>query len=165
MATKPPAKAPSKGKDELRPLASNRRARHEYTVLETVEAGIKLSGTEVKAVRTGRVQLKDSFVEFRDGQAWLIGAHISHYTHGNRENHEPEQPRKLLLKKRQIDKFFGRTQLKGLTVVPLSVYLKGNWIKLEIALVTGKKEYDKRETEKTREMDREAETAVKTGRW
>ena len=121
--------------------------------------------TEVKAVRTGRVQLKDSFVDFRDGQAWLIGAHISHYTHGNRENHEPEAPRKLLLKKRQIDKFFGRTQLKGLTVVPLSVYLKGNWIKLEIALVTGKKEYDKRETEKTRELDREADAAVKTGRW
>ncbi|MFY9820837.1 MAG: SsrA-binding protein SmpB [Thermoanaerobaculia bacterium] len=161
MATK----APAKGKDELRPLASNRRARHDYAVLETVEAGIKLSGTEVKAARSGRVQLKDSFVEFRDGQAWLIGAHISHYTHGNRENHEPEQPRKLLLKKRQIEKFFGRTQLKGLTVVPLSVYLKGNWIKVEIALVTGKKEYDKRETEKTRELDREAEAAVKGGRW
>ena len=159
MATK----APTKGKDALRPLASNRRARHDYAVLETVEAGIKLSGTEVKAVRTGRVQLKDSFVEFRDGQAWLIGAHISHYTHGNRENHEPEQPRKLLLKKRQIEKFFGRTQLKGLTVVPLSVYLKGNWIKVEIALVQGKKLYDKREAERTRELDREAEAAVKGG--
>ena len=165
MATKAPTKAPGKGKDEMRPLASNRRARHDYAVLETMEAGIKLSGTEVKAVRTGRVQLKDSFVEFRDGQAWLIGAHISHYTHGNRENHEPEQPRKLLLKKRQIDKLFGRTQLKGLTVVPLSVYLKGNWIKVEIALVQGKKLYDKRESEKTRELDREAEAAVKSNQW
>ena len=114
--------------------------RHDYAVLETVEAGIQLSGTEVKSVRRGKVQLKDSYVEFKDGQAWLIGAHISPYSHGNRENHEPEQRRKLLLKKRQIDRFFGRTQLKGLTVVPLSLYLKGNWIKVEIALVQGKRE-------------------------
>lgn len=155
----------TKGKDEPRPLASNRRARHDYEVLETVEAGIQLSGTEVKSVRSGRVQLKDSFVEIKDGQAWLVGAHISPYSHGNRENHEPEQRRKLLLKRRQIERFFGRTQLKGLTVVPLSVYLKGNWIKVEIALVQGKKVFDKRETEKTRELDREVEAVVKSGRW
>jgi SsrA-binding protein len=155
----------TKGKDEPRPLASNRRARHDYEVLETVEAGIQLSGTEVKSVRSGRVQLKDSFVELKDGQAWLVGAHISPYSHGNRENHEPEQRRKLLLKRRQIERFFGRTQLKGLTVVPLSVYLKGNWIKVEIALVQGKKVFDKRETEKTRELDREVEAVVKSGRW
>jgi SsrA-binding protein len=154
-----------KNKNEPRLLASNKRARHEYAVLESVEAGIQLSGTEVKSVRTGKVQLRDSYVEFKDGQAWLIGAHISAYSHGNRENHEPEQRRRLLLKKRQIDRFFGRTQLKGLTVVPLSLYLKGNWIKLEIALVQGKKEYDKRETEKTRELDREVEAVIKTGRW
>ena len=155
----------TKGKDEPRPLASNRRARHDYEVLETVEAGIQLSGTEVKSVRSGRVQLKDSYVEIKDGQAWLVGAHISPYSHGNRENHEPEQRRKLLLKRRQIERFFGRTQLKGLTVVPLSVYLKGNWIKVEIALVQGKKVFDKRETEKARELDREVEAVVKTGRW
>jgi SsrA-binding protein len=152
-------------KDEPRPLASNRRARHDYEVLETVEAGIQLSGTEVKSVRSGRVQLKDSYVEIKDGQAWLVGAHISPYSHGNRENHEPEQRRKLLLRKRQIDRFFGRTQLKGQTVVPLSVYLKGNWIKVEIALVQGKKAFDKREAEKTRELDREVEAVVKSGRW
>ena len=155
----------TKARDAVRPLASNKRALHDYQVLDTFEAGIRLSGTEVKSVRLGRVQLKDSYVEFKDGQAWLVGVHISPYSHGNRENHEPEQRRKLLLKRRQIERFFGRTQLKGLTVVPLSVYLKGNWIKLEIALVTGKKEYDKRETEKTRELDREADAAVKTGRW
>ena len=154
-----------KNKNEPRLLASNKRARHDYAVLESVEAGIQLSGTEVKSVRTGKVQLRDSYVEFKDGQAWLIGAHISAYSHGNRENHEPEQRRRLLLKKRQIDRFFGRTQLKGLTVVPLSLYLKGNWIKVEIALVQGKREYDKRETEKTRELDREVEAVVKTGRW
>jgi SsrA-binding protein len=155
----------TKAKDAVRPLASNRRARHEYQVLETFEAGIQLAGTEVKSAREGRVQLKDSYVELKDGQAFLVGAHISPYSHGNRENKEPERVRRLLLKKREIDRLFGRTQLKGLTVVPLSLYLKGNWVKVEIALVQGKKLYDKREAEKTRELDREAEAAVKGGRW
>ena len=155
----------TKAKDAIRPLASNRRALHDYHVLETFEAGIRLKGTEVKSVREGRVQLKDSYVEFRDGQAFLVGAHISAYSHGNRENHDPEQVRKLLLSKREIERLFGRTQLKGLTVVPLSMYLKGNWIKVEIALVQGKKLYDKRESEKTRELDREAEAVVNSGKW
>ena len=161
-----------KGKDHakekgpvVRELASNRKARHDYHILETFEAGLRLTGTEVKAARMGKVQLKDSFVEFRDGQAWLVNAHISHYTHGNRENHPPERSRKLLLKKRQIDRLMGRAQIKGQTVIPLSVYLKGNWIKMEIALVQGKKEYDKRETIRERELDREAAAAVKTGKW
>jgi SsrA-binding protein len=154
-----------KPKDAARPLASNKRARHDYHVLETFEAGIQLAGTEVKSVREGRVQLKDSYVEFKDGQAYLVGAHISPYSHGNRENRDPERVRKLLLKKREIDRLFGRTQLKGLTVVPLAVYLKGNWIKVEIALVQGKKLYDKREAEKTRELDREMEAAVKEGKY
>ena len=155
----------TKAKDAVRPLASNRRARHDYHVLETVEAGIQLAGTEVKSAREGRVQLKDSYVDFKDGQAFLVGAHISPYSHGNRENKEPERVRKLLLKKREVNRLFGRTQLKGLTVVPLSLYLKGNWIKVEIALVQGKKAFDKREAEKTRELDREVEAVVKTGRW
>ena len=155
----------TKDKDAVRPLASNKRARYDYHVLETFEAGIRLKGTEVKSVREGRVQLKDSYVEFRDGQAFLVGAHISAYSHGNRENHDPEQVRKLLLRKREIERLFGRTQLKGLTVVPLAMYLKGNWIKVEIALVQGKKLYDKRESEKTRELDREAEAVVNSGKW
>ena len=155
----------TKAKDAVRPLASNKKARHDYHVLETFEAGIQLHGTEVKSVREGRVQLKDSYVEFKDSQAYLVGAHISPYSHGNRENREPERVRRLLLKKREIERLFGRTQLKGLTVVPLSVYLKGNWIKVEIALVQGKKLFDKREAEKTRELDREVEAAVKGGRW
>jgi len=165
MAAPNPPKPAGKSRDAIRPLASNRRALHEYHVLDSLEAGIRLKGTEVKAVREGRVQLKDSYVDFKDGQAWLVGAHISAYSHGNRENHDPEQLRKLLLKKREIDRLYGRTQLKGLTVVPLSVYLKGNWIKVEIALVQGKKLYDKRESEKTRELDREAEAAVKSNQW
>lgn len=155
----------TKAKDAFRPLASNKKARHDYHVLETFEAGIQLHGTEVKSVREGRVQLKDSYVEFKDGQAFLVGAHISPYSHGNRENRDPDRVRRLLLKKREIDRLFGRTQLKGLTVVPLAVYLKGNWIKVEIALVQGKKLYDKREAEKTRELDREVEAAVKGGKW
>jgi SsrA-binding protein len=164
MATKPVPK-PKEKEPVKRVLASNRRATHDYQVLETEEAGIALSGTEVKAVRTGKVQLKDSFVEFRDGQAWLVGAHISPYSHGNRENHLPDRDRRLLLKRRQIERFFGRTLTKGMTVVPLSVYLKDNWIKVEVALAQGKKLYDKRQAEKERELDREVEAAVKGGRW
>jgi SsrA-binding protein len=148
----------------VRPLASNRKARHDYHVLETVEAGMVLDGTEVKSARQGRVQLKDSYVEFRDGEAFLVGAHISAYSHGNRENHEPERARKLLLNRREIDKLAGRTVAKGLTVVPLSVYLRGDRVKVEIALAQGKKLYDKRETEKLRELDREARDAVKAAR-
>jgi len=147
----------------IRPLASNRKARHDYHVLETHEAGIALWGTEVKSVRAGKVQLKDSFVELRGREAFLIGAHISPYTHGNRENHEPERERKLLLHRRELDKLAGRAQAKGLAIVPLAVYLKGNRIKVEIALVQGKKQYDKREAERTREQDKEAREAVKAG--
>lgn len=164
MATKA---VPTKPKEPVkRVLASNRRAAHDYHILETEEAGIALSGTEVKAIRSGKVQLKDSFVEFRDGQAWLVNAHISPYSHGNRENHLPDRDRRLLLKRRQIDRLFGRTLAKGMTVVPLEVYLKGNWLKVEIALVQGKKLYDKRQAEREKELDREAEAAVKGGgRW
>jgi SsrA-binding protein len=143
-----------------RSLAENRRARHEFLILETFEAGLVLTGTEVKAARTGKVQLREAFVEVRNGEAWLIGAHIGAYSHGNRENHEPERPRKLLLNKRELDKLFGRIQLKGQTAVPLKVYLKGNWIKVEIALAQGKKLHDKRQAEKEKELDREAAAAL-----
>jgi SsrA-binding protein len=149
----------------VRPLATNKRARHDYEILDSFEAGLELTGTEVKAARSGKVQLKDSYVEFRDGQAYLVGAHISTYSHGNRENHEPERPRRLLLKKREIEKLFGRTLLKGFTVVPLSLYLKGNWLKVELALAQGKKLYDKRATERLKTLDRETEEAVKAGKW
>jgi SsrA-binding protein len=151
-------------KPTVRKLASNRRARHDYHILDTHEAGIALVGTEVKAAREGRVQLKDSYVEFRDGEAWLVGAHIGPYSHGNQQNHDPERPRKLLLRAREIDKLFGRSLRKGLTVVPLAVYLKGNWIKVEIGLVQGKKLYDKRLAEKKRELEREIQSAMKEGR-
>ena len=146
-------------------VAQNRRARHDYEILDSFEAGLELTGTEVKAARSGKIQLKDAYVEFRDGQAFLVNAHISGYSHGNRENHEPERPRRLLLKRREIDKLFGRTLLKGFTVVPLSLYLKGNWLKIELALAQGKKLYDKRATERQKTLDRETEEAVKGGKW
>lgn len=145
----------------IRQLASNRRARHDYDILDAFEAGLVLTGTEVKAARQGKVQLRDGYVELRDGEAYLVGAHFSHYSHGNRENHEPDRPRKLLLSRRQLNRLFGRTTAgKSTTIIPLRLYLKGNWIKVEIALAQGKKLYDKREAERKREMDREMEAAM-----
>ena len=143
-----------------KPLAANRKARHDYEILERLEAGIELRGSEVKSAREGRVQLKDSYVEVRDDQAWLVGAHISPYSHGNRYNHAPERPRRLLLHRREIDRIFGRTTIQGQTCVPLSVYLKGNKIKVEIALARGKRLYDKRQAEKKKILDREARDAI-----
>lgn len=146
--------------DGKRTLATNRRARHDYHLLDRLEAGVSLTGTEVKSIRRGRIQLKDSYVEIRDGEAWLVGAHVSPYEHGNRENHDPERPRKLLLKRREIDKLLGRAVVKGSTVVPLAIYLKGNLIKVEIAIAQGKKRFDKRQAEKKKEQDREARAAL-----
>lgn len=148
----------------VRALAVNKRARHEYHIHDTFEAGLVLTGTEVKAARDGRVQLRDGFVEFRGMDAFLAGVNISHYSHGNRENHEPVRPRKLLLGRRELDRLFGRLQAKGWTAVPLKMYLSGPWIKVEVALVQGKKLYDKRETERRREQEREAREAMKTAR-
>ncbi len=143
-----------------RTLAKNRRARHNYEILETFEAGIVLQGTEVKSIREARIQLKDSYVEVVDGEAFLVGAHVSPYRHGNRANHDPERRRKLLLNRREIDKIYGRTAIQGQTCVPLSVYLKGNLVKVRIALARGKKLRDKRHELKKRILDREAEAAV-----
>ncbi len=149
-----------KKKPPGRLLAVNRRARHDYHLLERFEAGIALTGTEVKAAREGRVQLKDSYIEIRDGEAYLQRAHISPYSHGDPDSHAPERPRKLLLKRREIDKIFGRTTIQGQTCVPLSAYLKGNLIKLEIALAKGKKLYDKRQEARARVLDEEAREAI-----
>lgn len=152
----------SSGKDSgIQVLARNRKARHDYEILETFEAGMALAGTEVKSVREGRIQLKDSYVEIRDGEGWLVGAHISPYSHGNILNHDPERPRKLLLKRRELDRLFGRSLLRGQTIIPLRVYLKGNWIKIEIALAQGKKLHDKRRVEKEKIARQEADDAVR----
>ena len=143
-------------------IASNKKALHEYFVLQKVEAGIALTGTEVKSLRGGAANLKDSYVSFERGEAFLTGAHISPYAHGNRENHDPERRRKLLLHKREIDKLRVQVTEKGLAVVPLRLYFKGGRVKAEIAVVRGKKLFDKRDTEKKRELDREAAAAVKS---
>lgn len=151
-----PARAPA----DTRPLAANRRALHEYHVLERVEAGLSLTGTEVKSCRQGRVQLREGYVDFRDGEAWLVGVHVSAYEHGARDNPPPERDRKLLLSRREIDRLSGRARAKGFTVVPLAMYVKGSRIKVEIALVQGKQLHDKRETERRRELEREARRAM-----
>ena len=145
-------------------IASNKKAFHDYFILEKYEAGIALTGTEVKSLREGRVNFKDSYIEVKGTEAFLHGAHISPYSHGNRENHEPERTRKLLLHKREIEKLTGQIVEKGLTVVPLRLYFKGGRVKAEIAVVRGKKLFDKRETEKKKEADRELAVAKKMTR-
>jgi SsrA-binding protein len=149
-------------------IATNRRARHEYEILETVEAGLVLRGTEVKSLRAGQVTFKDSYATVRNGEAWLLGCHISPYSHGTDANHDPERDRKLLLRKREIARLSGKVAERGLTLIPLRLYFKQGRAKLELALGRGKKLHDKRsalrEREVRREMDR-AGRAVRRGLW
>jgi len=142
-------------------IASNKKAYHDYFVLQKLEAGMELTGTEVKSLRDGKANLKDSYVIIKGDEAYLFGAHISPYSHGNIQNHDPERTRKLLLHKREIEKLRVQIVEKGLTIVPLRLYFKGSRVKVEIAVVRGKKLFDKRETEKRREADREAAAAMK----
>jgi SsrA-binding protein len=142
-------------------VATNREAYHNYHILETHECGIALTGTEVKSIREGRCNLKDSYGQIRQGEAWLLNAHISPYSHGNRENHEPLRSRKLLLHKKEILKLASKAQEKGLTLVATRMYFKNGRIKVELAVAKGKKLYDKRETERRREADREARATLK----
>lgn len=142
-------------------LATNRAAFHNYHISDKYEAGIALTGTEVKSVMGGRVQLKESYVAVRDGEAWLFNAHVSPYSHGNRENHEPLRTRKLLLHRREIDKLDQASVRQGMTLVATRIYLKNRHIKLEIGVARGKKLYDKRETELRRTIDREARAQLK----
>jgi SsrA-binding protein len=142
-------------------VATNKKAFHDYFILEKIEAGIALLGTEVKAIREGRLNLKDSYAIVQAGEAFLFNCHISPYSHGNRENHDPTRSRKLLLHMKEIRKLIGKTQEKGLTVVPLRVYLKRGRIKIELGVARGKKLIDKRETERRKEADREARAAMK----
>ncbi len=148
----------------LKLIAANRKAFHEYHILETLEAGIILTGTEVKAIREGRLNLKDSYALVREGEAYLVNCHISPYSHGNRENHDPTRTRKLLLHAVEIRKLIGKTREKGLTLVPLRVYLKRGRVKFELGVARGKKLYDKRETERRKEADKEARAAIKQRR-
>ena len=146
-------------------IADNRQAHYEYFVLETVEAGLVLTGTEVKAAKNGKVQLKDGWAEVRGGEAWLENVHISEYSHGNQQNHKPVHARKLLLHKREIEKLHSKTREKGLALIPLKMYLKAGRIKCELALAKGKKLHDKRETIKVREQEAEARVAMKARKY
>ncbi len=148
-------------KEEFKLITSNKKAYHDFFIEENYEAGISLAGTEVKSVREGRVNLKDSYVQIKDGEAFLIGCHISPYSHGNIWNLDPERTRKLLLHKQEIKRIAGQLTQKGYTLVPLKIYIKGNKVKLELGLAKGKKLYDVRETIKEKEAKREVERAMK----
>src|SRR2546428_4987648 len=150
--------------DGDRIVASNRRARHEYEILETVEAGLVLRGTEVKALRAGLVNFKDSYAPVRNGEVWLLGCHISPYSHGTDANHDPERDRKLLLHDREIKRLAGKIAERGLTLVPLKLYFKSGRAKLEIGLGRGKKLHDKRSALREREVRREMDKAARAGR-
>jgi SsrA-binding protein len=146
---------------EEKVLASNRAAFHNYHISTKYEAGAALTGTEVKSVLAGRIQLKDSYVGIREGEAWLFNAHISPYSHGNRENHDPLRTRKLLLHRREIDKLDQAASTQGMTLVITRVYVKTRKIKFEVGVAKGKKLYDKRETEMRRIVDRETRAQLK----
>lgn len=147
--------------DDIHVVATNRKAYHDYFIQETHEAGIVLTGTEIKSVRAGSVNLRDSFAQVRDGEMWLNNVHISPYMAGNRFNVDPYRTRKLLLHRKEILRLMGKVQEKGLTIVPLRIYLKKNRAKVELALVKGKREFDKRDTISKRDSDREIERAMK----
>jgi len=141
---------------------SNRKARHDYFILEALEAGIILTGTEVKSLRKGNANLQDSYAELRNGEVWLEGMHISPYEQGNINNHEPRRKRKLLIQRKQIRKLIGTMKEKGLTLVPLSVYFKGPYAKVELAVVRGKKSYDKRDAIAKRDAERDIARAKRS---
>ena len=145
-------------------LSENRLAWHNYFLSERMEAGVVLSGTEVKSARTGKIQLRDAYAEVHNNEAWLVNLHIGEYSHGNQFNHDPVRRRKLLMHRREIDKLYGKTQQKGLTVIPTKIYLKDGIVKVELALGEGKKLHDKRDTERKREQEAEAKAGIARNR-
>jgi SsrA-binding protein len=145
-------------------ITENRRARHDYHLLERVEAGIQLTGTEVKSLREGGAQLGQAYAEIRDGEAWLVGASIAEYAQGNLQNHRPERARKLLLHRREIDSLEGMVREKGLTLVPTRLYFKGGRVKIELAVARGKERIDKRRDLAERDARRQIERELKSRR-
>lgn len=142
-------------------IINNRQAYHEYHILDKYEAGAALVGTEVKSIMAGRIQLKDSYVAIKDDEVWLLNAHISPYSHGNKQNHEPLRPRKLLLHRKEIEKLMRETTQKGMTLVVTAIYWKNGRIKFEVGVAKGKKLYDKRETEMRKTIERETRQQLK----
>ena len=142
-------------------VTKNRKAYHDYFIQESYEAGIALLGTEVKSLRDGRANLKDSYAVIKDGEAFLLNCHISPYSHGNMQNHDPVRTRKLLLHKKEISKLWGKTSQQGLTLIPLRIYFKDGKAKVEIGVAKGKRQYEKRDSVKEREAKREIERHLK----
>ena len=142
-------------------ILNNRQAYHEFFILDTYEAGAALVGTEVKSIMLGRIQLKESFVQIKDGEVWLLGAHISHYSHGNINNHDVLRPRKMLLHRKEIEKLEKETTIKGMTLVVTRIYWKNGRIKFEIGVAKGKKLYDKRETEMKKAIAKDTQQQLK----
>ena len=140
--------------EAIKDITSNRKAWHNYYIEDTLEAGLVLTGTEIKSIRAGHVSIQEAYVAERDGEMWILNMHIAHYDPGHRENHEPLRPKKLLMHLREIRRWAAATQQKGYTIVPLRLYLRGSRAKLEIALAKGKKLYDKRQTIAKRESER-----------
>ena len=151
----------SKEKEAEKLVANNKKAFHDYFIIETFEAGVSLSGTEVKSLRQGKCSIKEAYVQIVKGEAWVYGMNISPYEQGNLFNRDPVRPRKLLLHKREIEKLGREVQQQGFTIAPLRVYFSGRKVKMEIGLAKGKKLYDKRETIAKKDMKREAERALK----
>jgi len=145
-------------------IAENRRARHDYHLSDRVEAGVMLTGTEVKALREGKTSLQRSYAEVNENEAWLVGVHIPEYLQGNRANHDPDRPRKLLLHRREIDRLYGQVREKGVTLVPTRMYFKDGRVKVEIALARGKELHDKRRTIADRDAKRQMEREIKSRR-
>ncbi len=145
-------------------LAVNRRARRDYEIEETLEAGIVLTGTEVKSAREGRIQLKDAWARIEDGELWLVDCHIAPWTHATYDNHDPERKRKLLVHRHELKRLLGKTQRGGYTLVPLRVYVKGPWIKVELALARGRAKHERREELKRRIHQREIEQELRRRR-
>ncbi len=142
-------------------ILNNRQAYHEYFILDKYEAGAALVGTEVKSIMAGRIQLKESYVQIKDGEVWLFGSHVSQYSHGNINNHDPLRPRKLLLHRREIEKLIKETTIKGMTLVVTRIYWKNGRIKFEVGVAKGKKLYDKRETEMRKTIEKETRIQLK----
>jgi SsrA-binding protein len=147
-----------------KPIAENRRARHDYHLLERLEAGLALTGTEVKSLRAGQASLQRAFADVRDGEIWLVGAHIPEYAQGNLANHDPDRERKLLLHRREIDSLLGKVRERGLTLVPTRLYFKNGRVKIEIALARGKEARDKRRDIAERDARRQIDRALKERR-
>jgi SsrA-binding protein len=146
--------------EHIKVIATNRKARHDYLIEDTFEAGLVLTGSEIKSVRAGQVNLRDSYATVRDGELWLVNAHIAPYKQASFQNHEPRRERKLLLHRREIDVLVRKLQEKGLTLVPLQLYLKHSWAKVQLGLARGKKSYDKRQALRERDDRRQIDRAL-----